>query len=480
MFYFLTLAGMDQPSAQASYRFSFSVLTMLFFLWGFITVMNDVLINTFKDLFDLSNFSSGLVQFSFFGAFFVVSLVYFFVSRRSGDPINRIGYKNGMVAGLSVCGLGCVLFYPAALSASYGFFLSALFVLASGVTLLQIAANPYAAILGNPVTASSRLNLAQGFNSLGTTIGPIVGAILIFMVFSGGDLTVEAVGKTYLVYGLVFWAMALTVSVLKMPAFRNTETLKAGWGALKYAHLRFGMLAIFMYVGAEVAIGSWLVSFSELPDIMGMSKAQGNTFLSWYWGGLMIGRLMGAVSLGVLSSKIRKYLLMLLVGAGTFLLIYFATGITESQGQFSFSFHHPGDFIMFMLLMLFNFSAFLLGKSNASRTLWIFALINVALLVAGVSLSGSMAFWVIIGTGLFNSIMWSNIFTLAIKDLGPYTSQGSSLLIMAIAGGAIIPPAQGLLADQAGIQLSYLLPVLPYLYLAWYGYSGHRTVSYHE
>jgi FHS family L-fucose permease-like MFS transporter len=135
---------------------------------------------------------------------------------------------------------------------------------------------------------------------------------------------------------------------------------------------------------------------------------------------------------------------------------------------------------MFMLLMLFNFSAFLLGKSNASRTLWIFALINVALLVAGVSLSGSMAFWVIIGTGLFNSIMWSNIFTLAIKDLGPYTSQGSSLLIMAIAGGAIIPPAQGLLADQAGIQLSYLLPVLPYLYLAWYGYSGHRTVSNHE
>lgn len=458
-----------------SYRFPFAVLTALFFMWGFITVMNDVLINTFKDIFELSNFQSGLVQFSFFGAFFVISLLYFLRSRSAGDPINRIGYQNGMVIGLAICGLGCSLFYPAAQSQSYGFFLSALFVLAAGVTILQIAANPYAAILGPSATASSRLNLAQGFNSLGTTLGPIVGALLIFMVFSTGDLTAAAVGKTYLLYGSVFLGMAALVKVLPMPGFRSDHNPVSGWGALRFRQLRFGMLAIFMYVGAEVAIGSWLVSFSVLQETMNLDKAQGNQFLSWYWGGLMIGRLLGAISLSNIQPEMRKRLLMIAVSIGAFALIYLATGIEENQGKFSFAFHSFQSVALFLLLMVLNFVGFLMGRSAAARTLTIFALVNVVLLTSAVLGSGQFAFWALIGTGLFNSIMWSNIFTLSIKGLGNFTSQGSSLLIMAIVGGAILPPAQGLLADYIGMQASYILPIIPYLYLAWFGYRGHQS-----
>lgn len=459
--------------AKATYPFSFAVLTALFFMWGFITVMNDVLINTFKDIFQLTNFQSGLVQFSFFGAFFVISLLYFLVSRAAGDPINRIGYKNGMVVGLAVCGLGCILFYPAAQRESYGFFLGALFVLAAGVTLLQIAANPYAAILGPADTASSRLNLAQGLNSLGTTIGPIVGALLIFMVFSTGELNAGAVGSTYLLYGVVFLVLAGLVKLLNMPGFRNTDERPTGWGALRFPHLRWGIGAIFMYVGAEVAIGSWLVSFAELPDTMNMDKAEGNTFLAWYWGGLMIGRLLGAISLGNISPEFRKRFFMALTSLGAFVFIYFATSLREEQAVFSFDFHSFPAIRMFVGLLLLNFVGFLVGRSAAARTLTVFALVNVVLLGVGVFSSGPGAFWALIGTGLFNSIMWSNIFTLAIKDLGIYTSQGSSLLIMAIVGGAIIPPLQGLLADAFGVQWSYLLPILPYFYLAWYGVRGH-------
>lgn len=460
---------------NSSYRFSFSVLTLLFFMWGFITVMNDVLINTFKDIFELSNFQSGLVQFSFFGAFFVISLLYFLISRAIGDPINRIGYKNGMVVGLGVCGLGCSLFYPAAQNATYGFFLAALFVLASGVTILQIAANPYAAILGEPETASSRLNLAQGFNSLGTTVGPIVGAILIFMVFSTGELSAEAVGKTYLLYGGIFIGMALLVKLLSMPGFESKEERISGWGALRFSHLRWGMVAIFMYVGAEVAIGSWLVSFAELPETMGLNKTQSNQYLSWYWGGLMIGRLLGAISLSHIQPALRKKLLMAAVSLGAFALIYLATGIREEQGQFSFEFHTFQSVALFLLLMTLNFVGFLMGRSLAARTLVVFAGVNIVLLAAAVLATGPLAFWALIGTGLFNSIMWSNIFTLAIKGLGNFTSQGSSLLILAIVGGAIIPPAQGLIADVVGIQASYLLLILPYFYLAWYGLRGHQS-----
>ncbi|HHG83485.1 MAG TPA: MFS transporter, partial [Bacteroidetes bacterium] len=427
---------------QKSYRGPFVLLTLLFFMWGFITVMNDVLIGAFKGIFQLTTFESSLVQAAFFSAFFVLSLIYFIVSSRWGDPINRIGYKNGMVIGLLICGLGCGLFYPAAQMEAYGFFLFALFVLAGGVTILQIAANPYAAILGSPKTASSRLNLSQGFNSLGTTLGPLVGAFLIYRIFFQPESINQvpdptAVGSTYLVYGFIFVFCAILVWLSNMPAFRNQEKVENGLGALKFRNLRLGIIAIFLYVGAEVACGSFLVQFLGESNVSGMPRAEANKFLAYFWGGLMIGRLMGAVSLGNMLQKGGKAALMIGISFGTFLFIYLITGFNTHDGTFQWTGLAFGETALFLGLLVLNYGAFLLGRSNAARSVLVFSIAVILLLMVAVFGSGQWAFWAVIGTGLFHSIMWSNIFTLAIKDLGKYTSQGSSLLIMAIVGGAV-------------------------------------------
>ncbi|MEM0997114.1 MAG: sugar MFS transporter [Bacteroidota bacterium] len=468
---------------EQSYNGSFILLTLLFFLWGFITVMNDVLIRAFKGIFELTTFQSSLVQTAFFSAFFVFSLLYFLVSARYGDPINRIGYKNGMVSGLLGCGLGCALFYPAAYLSSYGFFLFALFVLAAGVTVLQIAANPYAAILGPPDTASSRLNLSQGFNSLGTTLGPLLGAFLIYRMFSeSGESAetsaVESVGATYLFYGGVFAVCAVLVAFSKMPPFRNQAQLGSGLGALRFRHLRFGIVAIFMYVGAEVACGSFLVQYLNLPEIGNFSGEEGNKFLAYFWGGLMIGRLMGAVSLGRMAQPARKFGLMATISLGTFFFIYIVTSLRAEGGHFRWEFLPFREIVLYLALLALNYGAFVAGRGRAARSVTVFSLIVILLLLVTVMGSGKWAFWAVIGTGVFHSIMWSNIFTLSIKGLGKYTSQGSSLLIMAIFGGALIPPLQGYLADATGsLQLSFLVPLVCYLYIAFFGWRGHRVAT---
>jgi FHS family L-fucose permease-like MFS transporter len=444
-------------------------------MWGFITVMNDVLINTFRDVFALSNFQSGLVQFSFFGAYFIVSLTYFLISSRGTDPINRIGYRNGMAIGLVVAGIGCLLFYPAGMAKNYGFFLAALFVLATGITILQIAANPYAAIMGDENSAASRLNFAQGFNSLGTTVGPIIGAILIYSLFSDGERSPESVGKTYLLYGILFFALAALIKIARMPSFKNEETVERGIAVLNFKNLRYGILAIFCYVGAEVAIGSWLVLFFADPNVLGLDELAGNKYLAYYWGGLMIGRLLGALSLSSTKSDTFKRLTMPIISILGFAFIYFATGVQETGGEFFIDTLPLADVALFLVFLALNYFGFILGKNSSARTLMIFASAIVALIFVSVFSTGYIAFWAIIATGLFNSIMWSNIFTLSIAGLGKYTSQGSSLLIMAIVGGAIITPLHGLAADYWGIRLSYLVPILPYAYLAWFGWKNRHV-----
>ncbi|MCL4132973.1 UNVERIFIED_CONTAM: hypothetical protein GTU68_060537 [Idotea baltica] len=377
--------------------------------------MNDVLIPYLKGSFDLTFFQAGLVQFAFFGAFFVVSLLYYLVSLATGDPINRIGYKTSIIIALLVCGLGCAMFYPAAEYRTYTYFLGALFILATGVTLLQIAANPYAAILGKPETASSRLNLAQGVNSLGTTLAPIAGGLLLYKVFAqGGEVTIDSIKIPYLIYGSLFAVLAVIVWLSHLPKFTNEEKLERGLGALRFSHLRLGMIAIFMYVGGEVAIGSYLVSFMQAPEILGLPEATASIYLAYYWGGAMIGRLCGAISLSDIASQSQK---------------------------------------------------------------GVFSLVLIVLLAVAAFTGGSIAFWAALGTGLFNSIMWSNIFTLAIKDLKQYTSQGSSLLVMMIVGGALVPLAMGEAADRIGIQLSFAVPIICYVYIAFYGFIGHRIKS---
>lgn len=431
-------------------------LVSLFFIWGFFTSMNDILIPHFKDQFTLSYFQAMLVQFSFFGAYFTGSVIYFLISISKGDPINRIGYKKGIMIGLALSALGSALFYPASVTNSYWFFLIALFIVGLGFTMLQISANPYVAILGKPEGASARLNFAQGFNSLGTTIGPALGGYLIFHYFQGP----RAVQYPYLVFALVFLLLLLIVWAIDLPRYVAEEQVVKDAGALRYPYLVLGVVAIFMYVGSEVSVGSMMINFLGLKDVAGLSHAEAATFVSIYWGSLMIGRFMGSVSLSQHLGLWKKWLLMLLIATAGF--IFF--GLVK-------------DFYMlryYAIILVINFLGFIIGRSMPHTTLGLFALVNVLLLMIGALCKGQVAMWAVIGIGLFNSIMWSNIFTLAIDGLGRYTAQGSSLLVMAIVGGAIIPVIMGHVADLVGVQLSYLVPVLPYLYLAFYGFWGYR------
>lgn len=449
---------MTRTEDKPNYRVALSTLTTLFFLWGFITCMNDILIPHLKELFQLTYFQAMLVQFAFFGAYFVGSAIYFLISYFYGDPINRIGYKGGIVIGLVISALGCVLFYPAELMAVYPMFLLALFTLGLGFTLLQISANPYVAILGAPEGASSRLNMAQAFNSLGTTIAPVLGGYLIFEFFAeGGEITAEATKVPYLIFGLLFVLVAALVWFVKFPVFRAEELEGGKLGALSFPQLRGGVLGIFFYVGAEVAIGSLIISFIGQPDVMGVSEHIGKNYLALYWGGAMIGRFMGAISLNGRLVGIRKMVYMAVAALVVFFLILGVVDLTLAQ---------TATFLLFILL---NFGAFAIGRSMAARTLLIFALVNIGLLFATVWGSGSWAMWALLAVGLFNSIMWSNIFTLAIAGLGPHTSQGASLLVMGILGGALIPLLQGWMADVVGLKLSFIIPALCYVYVASYG-----------
>lgn len=441
-----------------SYTTPLISLTFLFFMWGFITCMNDILIPHLKELFVLNYLEAMLVQFCFFSAYFIGSLVYFLISYFKGDPINKIGYKNGLLLGLIISAIGCLMFYPAATMSVYGLFLAAFFILGLGFTLLQISANPYVSLLGKESTASGRLNLVQAFNSFGTTIAPILGGYLIFHFFaSNGHLSAEATKLPYLIFAGIFLLLTLFIYKVKLPDFKNEDSEMDGLGALRFPQLKGGIFGIFFYVGAEVTIGSFMISFLEHGDIMGLKETVAKNYLSLYWGGAMIGRFLGAISMNDVLSNSKKLLYMVLVCIGLFGLLYAIVDLNFEQMQW---------FIAFIVINLVGFS---IGKSAPALMLTIFSAISIVLLLITVFTGGALAMWCLLGIGLFNSIMWSNIFTLSISGLGEYKSQGSSLLVMAILGGAVIPLVQGSLADAIGIQYSFLLPAVCYVYVAWFG-----------
>jgi MFS transporter, FHS family, L-fucose permease len=467
-----------------NYGVAFAVITILFFMWGFVTVLNDILIPFLKKMFELNRFQSMFVQFSFFGAYFVGSVAYFMTSIFKGDPMSRIGYKNGLLLGLGISALACIGFYPAAAFQSFNMFLGMLFMLGIGFTMLQIAANPYVALLGKSETASSRLNLSQAFNSLGTTIAPIIGGYLIFHFFAkigtpllnlvgkpiltdaGLPMTALGVQLPYLVIAGVFLLLAALIKFTPLPQFASTGQINRGFSLWKYPHLLLGMIAIFTYVGAEVSVGSLFINYSK--ELVNFTEMTAKSFLAFYWGGLMIGRFLGAISLGDNKSKASMYLKMFFASLVSYLLIY---SIVFFESGFAFKFINVAPFLIFMAL---QFIGFALGKSNAARTLLFFSTIVIGLLTTTMLTSGYIALWAIIGVGLFNSIMWSNIFTLAIKDLDQHTSQASSLLVMMILGGALVPLLQGKIADIfGGYHLSFFIPMICYSYLMYYGFKGH-------
>ena len=407
------------------HRVPMIALTSLFFFWGFITALNDILIPHLRNVFSLNYAQAMLIQFCFFGAYFLMSIP-------SSKLVTRYGYKIGILVGLSTAGIGCLLFQPAASLQSYSTFLIALFVLASGITLLQVAANPYVTILGSPETASSRLTATQAFNSLGTTLAPFFGSALILSaaVVYGPEIApmtqpellefraaeASTVKLPYLLLALSFLGLAAVFAALKLPQVRDTtehtlETDAIKTSARDYRHLVLGAGAIFVYVGAEVSIGSFLVNFISQPDIGAMTESVAANYIAFYWGGAMVGRFIGAA----VMQRI----------AGNRVLVF-----------------------------------------NASCA--------AALVAVTMFSSGPLAMWSILMVGLCNSIMFPVIFSLALHRLGKHTSQGSGILCLAIVGGAVVPLMQGFLADAWGLQVAFILPLLCYFYVVFYGASGYK------
>jgi len=346
-------------------------------------------------------------------------------------------------------------------------------VLGSGITLIQIAANPYVTILGPEETGPSRLNLSQGLNSLGYVITPLIGGILLFgskeiYTSSGG---VDAVKAPYVGLGVTFLILAAIFKAISLPNFKQEGKVEAGIKVFRHKHFKWGWLAIFFYVGSEVTIGSILINYLADEGVMGMSEDTSAKYLSFYWGGTMIGRLMGAISLsGIQQSK--KYIFMVLAAAG-------ATAVIFANATFKENLTH-GHHIEFQAILpyigmvIMSFVFFIIGRSSPGKMVGLFALVAIALTALSMSTHGEMALWSIIGIGLFNSIMWSNIFALSIRGLGKDTSQGSSLLVMMIVGGAIMPLIQGALMDAYGVRISLSVVLVGYLYLAYFGFVGSK------
>jgi FHS family L-fucose permease-like MFS transporter len=425
-----------QPSPERTYRGPFTVMTVLFFLWGFMTVFNDILIPRFKEAFTLNYFQAMLVQFAFFGAYFIGALLYYLISAVAGDPIARIGYKNGVVIGLLISAAGSALFWPAADALSYTLFLVALFVVGLGFAMLQIAANPYVTILGPERTASSRLNLAQAFNSVGTTIGPLIGGYLIFQYFAKtGAHGAESVKVPYIAFCVVFLVLAGVFLFTHLPDIAGEGKIERGVGALKHPHVVLGQ-----------------------KSVAGLDPVEASKYVSLFWGGMLIGRFMGAVELSEMR-KANKQLLLAAIPIVAFGILAALRGWAIVRNYLPF---------LAVCWLLFQF-----GKALAGRTLVIFSATIMLLLVVAIVFGGRLAMWCVVGVGLFTSIGWPNIFSLALEGMGVYKSQVSSLLVMAILGGALLPPLQGHIADVAGLQLSYIVPLVAYAYVAFYGWKGH-------
>jgi FHS family L-fucose permease-like MFS transporter len=398
---------MERPEKDGNnLKVAFALMTSLFFMWGAIVSLNDILIPHFKGLFQMNYTETMLIQFSFFGAYFLMSIP-------ASIVIGKIGYKNGIVAGLVIVGIGCLLFLPASWLISYPLFLFGLFTMATGNVFLQVVANPYVSILGPPETASSRLNLAQGINSLATTLAPLIGAYLILGNYSSSAEEAAAVQTPYIGLALFAFFVAGVFSFVKLPEVIKEKGKKIKGNVLKFRQVRLGVIALTLYVGAEVAIGSFIVNFLGEPYIAGLDIKTAATYIPFYWGGLMVGRFIGAA---------------------------------------------------------------ILQKVSAPKVLFVAALASFVLVAFTIIFDGFISMWAMLAVGLFNSIMWSNIFAMAIDGLGKYTNKASGILVMAPVGGAIFPLLQGVLADMPaiGLHLSYILPLLCYVFIIYYAVNGYK------
>lgn len=434
---------------------NFVVLLGLFFGWGFVTCLNDLLTPILKDLFHLTQLEANFVSFAFFIAYFIGSLLYVLSSMMGIMFFIRLGYKGLILLGLILSGLGCLIFIPAALYKSYFIFLFGLFSIGLGFTFLQISANPLVLISGDSKTGASRLNLAGGFNSLATAIAPIIG-VFIFYKILGVNNNHANLKYPYIMLAVFFGILLLLI--YKFLKTNESHTFSANSGkpyALNHANLLFGTLAIFFYVGAEVTIGSNLISYLKSKYTLNLSNEMAGILLAFYWGGAMIGRFLGGVALSK-QNILKKLIFMIVIAAVLTELIVYITKVNYSMLTYYIGFQA-------IAIVLFLFSR------NSRINLILFSIVNIINLVIGSTIYNSwFAIWAILSAGIFNSVMWPNIFDLAIAELGKYKEQGASFLVMMILGGAILPVIQGGVADHANIVISFLVPVVGYAYILLY------------
>ena len=505
-------------------------LVTVFFFWGFIAASNGVFIPFCKDYFNLTQFQSQLIDTAFYGAYYFGALFLFlFSSNRKNDLINKWGYKTSIIYGLVISVIGSLLMIPSVNFGSFNLILLSLFIIAIGFCLQQTAANPFAISLGEPETGSHRLNLAGGVNSLGTTIGPIVISIILFGGILNTNPDIKNMNILYIFVAGLFIAMALflnfsknlpnpknnskvesspkankllitltffifTLTIISLlnpiqsnetlssiillillisviyiivkPLYIKRKTLK-DWGAMKYPQLTLGMLAIFCYVGVEVTIQSNLGALLNTDAFGNISAAENSHFIAMYWGSLMIGRWLGAISI-FNPSKITKNILYVLVPFIAFSIVLFFINLRGSS---------INSLKLFSICIIIQILGFLLGQNKPVKTLFIFSILATISMVYGILNTGTVSIYAFLSGGLFCSIMWPCIFSLSIAGLKKYTSQGSSFLIMMILGGAIIPPIQGKIADIWNIHSSYIITIFCFLYIAFFAIKTQSVLK---
>lgn len=527
-----------EQNKQKSYGSALYTLIIVFFFWGFLAASNGVFIPFCKSHFNLSQFQSQLIDFTFYGGYFIGSLILYFASQASKvDILNKIGYKNGIILGLVISAAGALGMIPAVASGSFGLILTVFFIIAIGFSLQQTAANPFVVALGPPETGSNRLNFAGSINNIGALLGPIVVGLVLFgsakAKIAAADVKISSVDDLYYILAGLFIAVALFFWFSNLPKVTSDEKVEAstnankplfiifiaflmilaadpislktgipsqymvyaslaiivftlvgtifaaknsthGWGAMQYPQLILGMLAIFTYVGTEVTIQSNMGALLKTPEFGSFNESNIAPYISLYWGSLMIGRFAGSIGAFNLS-KATKYVLYVFVPFVAFALVLFVNFLTGVD---------VSNLYVYAICVAVLVVAFFIGGQKPVRTLSTLGVLGVAFILVGLCTTGRVGTFALIGGGLCCSIMWPSIFSLAITGLGKYTSQGSAFLIMMILGGSIIPPLQGKIADgsnnlipgMSGIHFSYIVPALGFAYLIYFAWKVSREL----
>jgi len=460
----------------------FGTLVTVFFFWGFVAASNDILIPVFKEKLHLEQWQAQLISFAFYVAYTVGSIIYTGISKATGgDILNRIGYKNGIGLGLIISAVGALLFYPAAMSASFGILITGLFIIGLGYSLQQTAANPLAIIMGNPASGAQRLSMAGGVNNFGTTIGPLLVSFAIFGSASAAGAakvaSISSVKTPYLILGALFIVIALIFKFSSLPNKIDLDQMSAEdanapskllhrTSPLKYPQLALGMIGIFVYVGVEVTTASNLPLF--MGEKLHTPTDQIAPYVSLYWASLMIGRWTASVGAFGVSKSAQKVL--------SFVMPYLAFGVFLLVNKIAG--HDLTPFYLYAFIIIAMIIGDILSKGNPARQLLIFSLMAITALLIGIFASGMVSVYAFTSVGLFCSTLWPCIFTLAIAGLGKHTNEGSNYLIMMICGGGFISLLQGWLAGDnlLGIQYSYFVPVVGFCYLAYYAIRAKKEL----